>query len=91
MSRCRPLLVVLVALAGSLSAAAPLVADVAVSHIFADHMVLQRDLPIKVWGTAAAGETVTVTSASAPPRPPPTPPASGRSPSTRWPPADRSR
>ncbi|HEX5163364.1 MAG TPA: sialate O-acetylesterase [Steroidobacteraceae bacterium] len=31
------------------------------SAIFADHMVLQRDRPIEVWGRAAAGEQVTVT------------------------------
>jgi len=29
-------------------------------HIFGDHMVLQRDLPIPVWGWAAPGEDVTV-------------------------------
>ena len=28
---------------------------------FADHMVLQRDKPVAVWGTAAPGEKVTVT------------------------------
>jgi sialate O-acetylesterase len=33
--------------------------------LFADHAVLQRDRPIDVWGRAAAGETVTVTLASA--------------------------
>ena len=30
------------------------------SQVFTDHMMLQRDRPIPVWGTAAAGETVTV-------------------------------
>ncbi len=29
--------------------------------IFSDHMVLQRDLPVPVWGLAKPGETVTVT------------------------------
>ncbi|MFT3829104.1 MAG: sialate O-acetylesterase [Opitutaceae bacterium] len=29
-------------------------------HIFGDHMVLQAELPVPVWGTAEAGETVTV-------------------------------
>ncbi|HEY3417272.1 MAG TPA: sialate O-acetylesterase, partial [Armatimonadota bacterium] len=31
--------------------------------IFADHMVLQRNLPIKVWGWAKAGEAIAVTMA----------------------------
>jgi sialate O-acetylesterase len=31
------------------------------ANIFQNHAVLQRDRPIKVWGTAAAGESVTVT------------------------------
>ena len=31
-----------------------------VNGVFADHMVLQREMPVPVWGTAAAGETVTV-------------------------------
>jgi sialate O-acetylesterase len=61
MSRCCPSFATLAVLAVSLSSVAPLAADVTVSHLFADHMVLQRDLPIKVWGTAASGEKVTVT------------------------------
>ena len=32
-----------------------------VAAIFGDNMVLQRDVPIPVWGTAKAGEAVTVT------------------------------
>jgi sialate O-acetylesterase len=36
-------------------------ADVALPHIFGDHMVLQRDGTVPIWGTAAAGEAVTVT------------------------------
>jgi sialate O-acetylesterase len=35
-------------------------AAVKVHGIFVDHMVLQRDLPIPVYGTADAGETITV-------------------------------
>ena len=27
---------------------------------FGDHMVLQRDMPVKVWGEAAPGKRVTV-------------------------------
>jgi sialate O-acetylesterase len=34
--------------------------DVQVSRAFGNHMVLQRDMPVPVWGTAAAGEKVTV-------------------------------
>lgn len=36
-------------------------AEVKVASVFCDNMVLQRDLPIKVWGTADAGEKITVT------------------------------
>ena len=35
-------------------------ADVSVPSLFSDHMVLQRDKPIKVWGWADSGETITV-------------------------------
>ena len=35
-------------------------ADVAMPSVFSDHMVLQRDLPVPVWGTATPGEAVTV-------------------------------
>src|ERR1700722_10029622 len=30
------------------------------SSIFRDHMILQRDKPLKIWGTSAAGETVSI-------------------------------
>jgi len=36
-------------------------ADVKLASIFGDSMVLQRDLPVPVWGWADAGEEVTVT------------------------------
>lgn len=36
-------------------------ANVSVSNTFSDHMVLQRDQPIPIWGKAAAGEKVSVT------------------------------
>lgn len=36
-------------------------ADLALPRFFSDHMVLQRDKPAAVWGTADAGATVTVT------------------------------
>lgn len=35
-------------------------AEVKVSRIFTPHMVLQRGMPVPVWGTAAPGEQVTV-------------------------------
>lgn len=35
-------------------------AEVRLPHVFSDHMVLQRDVPIPVWGWADPGETVTV-------------------------------
>src|SRR3954469_22960597 len=36
-------------------------ADVKVSPLFSDHMVLQQGIDAPVWGTADAGEEVTVT------------------------------
>jgi sialate O-acetylesterase len=36
-------------------------ADVKYSPIFSDQMVLQREMPVPVWGTAVPGEVVTVT------------------------------
>lgn len=38
----------------------PAIADVSLPSIFSDHMVLQRDMPCPVWGTAAPGEEVAV-------------------------------
>ena len=40
-------------------------ADVEVANIFSDHMVLQREKGLPVWGRAAAGEKVRVTFAGA--------------------------
>ncbi len=40
--------------------AMPASADVRLPKIFTDNMMLQRDLPVHVWGWAEAGETVTV-------------------------------
>jgi sialate O-acetylesterase len=39
---------------------APLYASVHLPAVFADHMVIQRDQPVHVWGNAAGGESVTV-------------------------------
>jgi sialate O-acetylesterase len=44
-------------LIGSLT---PVLADVRLSNLFSDHMVLQRDLPAPIWGWAEPGETVSV-------------------------------
>ena len=41
-------------------ASLPALADVSLPAIFADHMVLQRNTPLNVWGTANAGEKVIV-------------------------------
>ena len=47
-------------LAATLSTLPFTFADVAVSKAFGDHMVLQQNSPIRVWGTADSGESVTV-------------------------------
>lgn len=36
------------------------VAELRVARIFADHVVLQRDRPVRIWGSADAGDEVTV-------------------------------
>ena len=43
------------------SAPSASLADVAPSTLFADHMVIQRDTQAPVWGSADAGEEVSVT------------------------------
>ncbi len=44
----------------ALALAAPLAAEVRLGSPFTDHMVLQRELPVPVWGWADPGATVTV-------------------------------
>lgn len=44
----------------SLLVVAGLPAEIRLPALFGDHMVLQRDRPVHVWGWADAGETVTV-------------------------------
>ncbi len=44
-----------------LGLASPAHALVGLPHFFSDHMVLQRDKPAAIWGSASAGATVTVT------------------------------
>lgn len=46
------------------SAALPACADVRLPALFSDHMVLQRNAPIHIWGWADAGERVAVTLAA---------------------------
>lgn len=50
----------LAACAMALAVATTVMADVAPSSLFGDHMVLQRDMPVPVWGAAEPGEAVTV-------------------------------
>ena len=38
----------------------PAAADVRLPNIFTDNMLLQRDMPVRVWGWADAGESVSV-------------------------------
>jgi sialate O-acetylesterase len=62
--RTRPFVSLAVFLALALPAAAG-EADVELAGIFGDHMVLQREMELPVWGRATPGETVTVTLARA--------------------------
>ncbi len=50
----------LVLLAAAVCSVPPAWADVRLPRIFTDHMMLQRDLPVRVWGWADPGETVNV-------------------------------
>lgn len=52
--------ILLVSLACVAAGAQSATAEVRLANIFADHMVLQRDAPIMVWGWADRGEKVTV-------------------------------
>ncbi len=54
---CRPLVVAMVLCVAWACAAS---AEVSLPSTFSDHMVMQRDMPIPVWGRAAPGEGVTV-------------------------------
>jgi sialate O-acetylesterase len=46
---------------GAILSAVPAWADVKLPAVLSSHMVLQRGMAVPVWGTAAAGEKVTVT------------------------------
>lgn len=54
-------------LAAALAACSFSHADVKLHQMFGDHMVLQRDVETRVWGTANPGEAVTVTLGGAEP------------------------
>jgi len=51
----------LILCAFAIATAIPATADVRLPKIFTDNMVVQRDLPVRVWGWADAGEAVSVT------------------------------
>jgi len=54
--------ILLLAVVASISAdGASVVAAVRLPNVFGDNMVVQRDKPVRIWGWAAKGETVTVT------------------------------
>lgn len=53
-------LVMVVIAAWAITWASPAIAEVEVASVFGDNMVLQRELPVPVWGTASAGEKITV-------------------------------
>jgi len=51
---------ILVLLAVFLLGTFPVLADVKVPSLFSDHMVLQQEMPVPIWGVADPGERVTV-------------------------------
>ncbi len=51
----------LLAVLAMVTLASPAAAAVKLPALFTDHMVIQRDAPIRVWGWASPGEPVTVT------------------------------
>jgi sialate O-acetylesterase len=54
------LLIRAASLAFAFAVVAPASADVTLPHVFGNHMVLQREQPLPVWGWAAPGEDVSV-------------------------------
>ena len=49
------------ALGALLSSVAPVQADVRLPEVISNNMVLQKDIPLPIWGWADPGEEVTVT------------------------------
>jgi len=58
--RCRPLITSLTLLLSSALFAGDAAGALKTHAIFSSHMVIQRDKPIKIWGWAKPGQTVTV-------------------------------
>ena len=59
--KLRRLPLLIAAVVATLLVATTLHADVRLPQIFGDHMVLQREMPIPVWGWADPGEKISVT------------------------------
>ncbi len=59
--RVRSLTALAVLLGAGVVSSSPASADVALNNMFGSHMVLQQGIRNRVWGTAEAGEKVTVT------------------------------
>ncbi len=57
----RSLLLVFAVVAASFSTAKTVMADITLSKLFSDHMVLQRQSSLPVWGTATPGVNLTIT------------------------------
>ncbi len=57
---CRSLRLLVLAATITAWSATTLAADLKLPAVFGDHMVLQRDTPLPVWGWAEPGQTVTV-------------------------------
>jgi sialate O-acetylesterase len=60
LSKCTLAAATLLAAACGTLASAPAAAQARLAGVFGDHMVLQRHMPIRVWGWAAPGEAVAV-------------------------------
>jgi len=60
MKKCLPWCVVVVTLLVASSSMSQVLADVRLPKVIGDHMVLQRDRPLPIWGWADPGEEVTV-------------------------------
>lgn len=56
----KPLVLSRLLLPALLLTSLPLHAEVKLSKVFTPHMVLQREMPVPIWGTATAGEKVEV-------------------------------
>jgi sialate O-acetylesterase len=56
-----PILAAVLAVLPAMRSTAAEAAELTLAPVFGDHGVLQRDKPVAVWGTAGAGDTVTVT------------------------------